>query len=332
MGFLGEIGIRVVHPSASLWRYPNYIALFTRPDPDQPMEVLRYDPVLGWEPRPGTSAILMHQPVSYSADGLRNQNAHLDLSTGRPLLTVGDSYTEGYGVKDDETWPAHLERDLQRRVLNGGVRGYGLDQIVLRAEKLTETFNPDTIVLGFISHDVGRSEWSVRESTHKPYFTPTGDGLELCNVPVPTTPFTGPSAWPRRVLGYSYLLDFIMRRLGAYTLWYGADVSADIDDAEVACRLMARFAALSQRHQAKGLVVSLPQYNVWTGSKVDVSDREVTSKVLGCARRQGLQTLDTYDAFAAAGATGDPDSLYVEWHFNDRGNALVARLIADALR
>ena len=112
---LGEIAIRPLHPSASLWRFPNYIEQVTRPDPHQPAELLRYDSVLGWEPQPGASGILMHQPVSYSDNGLRNQNKTLELGNGRPILAVGDSYTLGYAVKDDETWPANLERQLQQR-------------------------------------------------------------------------------------------------------------------------------------------------------------------------------------------------------------------------
>ena len=329
---LGEVGIRIVHPSASLWRYPNYIALATRPDPDQPTEVLRYDPLLGWAPQPGASGILMHQPISYSADGLRNQNRGLDLAVGRPLLVVGDSYTEGFGVKGDESWPAHLERTPRRRVLNGAVRGYGLDQMILRAEVLAEAFKPDAIVVGFIALDIGRSAVSIFESAHKPYFVAVGDRLDLMNVPVPTTPVTAPQAWPRRILGHSYLLDFIMRRLGATHLWYGADVSTGQDPEVIACGLMDRLAALVRKHSARGLVVSFPQYNAWTNPTIGVDDRKRTSVVLTCARSRGLETLDTYDAFAKAGAGNNLDSLYVEWHFNDRGNALAAGLIADVLR
>lgn len=329
---LGEIGIRIFHPSASLWSYPNYIDLATRPDPDQPPEILRYDPVLGWEPVPGSSGILMHQPITYSPEGLRNQNLQFELPAGRPILAVGDSYTEGYGVKDDETWPAHLERDLRKHVLNGGVRGYGLDQIVLRAEKLIGRFNPEIVILGFIASDMERAGMMVRESVHKPYFVPAGEGLDLRNVPVPTTPFVAPHAWPRRIFGHSYLLDFIMRRLGAYYLWYGDGVSTEVDDVLISCRLMHRFADLVRKHEARALVVALPQYNWWREPRVALRERQASSKVLDCAQRRGLQTLDTYDAFVAAGAARDPASLYVDWHFNDRGNALAAKSIAEALR
>ena len=330
---LGEIGIRIVHPSASLWYFPNYIAQATQPDPDQPANLLRYDAELGWEPQPGSSGILMHQPITFSADGLRNQNKGLQVDEGSSVLAVGDSYTVGYAVKDDETWPADLERRLRQRVLNGGVHGYGLDQAVLRAERLAKTFHPHTIVLAFIAHDIDRAGLAAKDSTYKPYFTATkpevtakGDGLGLRNVPVPRTPMAGPHAWPRRILGYSYLLDFTMRRLGAFELWYGAEASTGENTQAIACRLMNRFARLMQRASAQGLVVALPQYNDWGDATVQAADHKRTSMVLECARQQGLQTLDTYGAFASV--AGDPRTLYVDWHLNAAGNAVAAGLIA----
>jgi hypothetical protein len=326
----GEIAIRLVHPSASLWRFPNYIELADRPDPNEPTDLLRYDSVLGWAPEPGSSGILMHQPASFSADGLRNQNEGLETGGGPSVLAVGDSFTVGFAVKDDESWPAQLERTLGRRVLNGGVHGYGLDQAVLRAHRLAEKFQPGVVVLAFIADDIDRAGLSVKFSTRKPFFAVTDDGLELRNVPVPETPIPGPRAWPRRILGYSYLLDFTMRRLGADDLWYGDEESTGQDVDTIACRLMGRFADTVRRHSARGLVVVFPQDNDWQAARTRDADRRRTSTVLACAGRQGLQTLDTYPAFAAA--TASPRSLYVDWHLNESGNALAARLIARALQ
>ena len=42
-------------------------------------------------------------------------------------------------------------------------------------------------------------------------------------------------------------------------------------------------------------------------------------------QRNGLATVDTYDALSA---TGSPRNLYVLWHMNQAGNALVAKLVA----
>jgi hypothetical protein len=325
----GEVAIRIVHPSASLWRYPNYIALATRADPDQPDDLLRYDAELGWEPRPEASDTLMHQTVSFSADGLRNQNRGLATRDGPPILAVGDSYTEGFAVADDQSWPAHLERRLGRRVLNGGVHGYGLDQAVLRADRLARTFHPPVVVLGFIADDVDRTGLSIKSWAHKPFFVVSGDDLELRNVPVPQTDVAGSNAWPRRILGYSYLLDFTMRRLGAHELWYGTDRSTGQDTRAIACRLMYRFAQSLRGHGAEGLVVALPQASDWDDPTTRAADQAKASHVLDCARQQGLRTLDAYGVIERAAQ--DPRSLYVDWHLNDAGNAAVARLIAEAL-
>ena len=75
---------------------------------------------------------------SFDAEGFRRSAAMPGGGTtpdGSVILAVGDSFTFGDEVKDDETWPAHLQQLLGRRVLNAGVSGYGFDQIVLRAEK-----------------------------------------------------------------------------------------------------------------------------------------------------------------------------------------------------
>lgn len=58
-------------------------------------------------------------------------------SADAPILAVGDSFTSGENVGDLDSWPAQLQRLTGHTVLNGGVSGYGLDQIVLRTERLT---------------------------------------------------------------------------------------------------------------------------------------------------------------------------------------------------
>ena len=209
------------------------------------------------------------------------------------------------------------------------MHGYALDQIVLRADKLADSLHPQTIILAFIADDIDRTGLSVKDSTYKSYFVVKGDGLELRNVPVPPTRSDGPHTWPRRILGYSYLLEFVMHRIGGRELWYGAQVSTGEDAPTISCRLMARFAGSVRRHSAHALVVALPQYNDWEDAKASAADHKRTSMVLECAHRQGLQTLDTYGGFAAL--SKDPRLLYVDWHLNAAGNGIAARLIAAAL-
>ncbi len=95
---------------------------------------------------------------------MRDQNLGAAPATGPMIMAFGDSFTEGYAAGNDETWPANLERMTGRRVLNAGVRGYGLDQIVLRAERVMPQLKPPTVVLAFIADDVVRTALSVREA------------------------------------------------------------------------------------------------------------------------------------------------------------------------
>src|SRR5262245_14723572 len=74
--------------------------------------------------------------VTVKADGGRETGA--GPADGRPeILLVGDSYTMGKAVSDDETFAAGLQRlrpDL--RIVNQGVIGYGTFQSLLLLEQL----------------------------------------------------------------------------------------------------------------------------------------------------------------------------------------------------
>ena len=91
------------------------------------------DPELGWSVGPGG-----HGPT-YNSDGRGVRRAsgreYPDLPAPGVvrIVTVGDSFTHGDEVADQETWQAELERlDPRLEVLNLGVGGYGTDQAFLR--------------------------------------------------------------------------------------------------------------------------------------------------------------------------------------------------------
>src|SRR5262245_30306251 len=135
-----------------------------------------HDDRLGYVPRPNhvepgltidSAGLRMTGPVGVSGPSLP------------PILAVGDSFTFGEDVSDPEIWPSTLQGRTGRRVLNGGVSGYGLDQIVLRAEMLAALYKPDVIIVGFIADDIERTEMRRLWWRNKPWFTVAGDGLAL---------------------------------------------------------------------------------------------------------------------------------------------------------
>ena len=301
------------------------------PKPSPSEAQFAYDPTLGWTPIPGSSGMLLGKPFSFTAEGTREQNRDRPPVTGPLIIAFGDSMTEGYGVGNDETWPAHLERLTGRRVLNAGVRGYGLDQMVLRAERLIPDLKPSAVVLAFIADDISRTALSVRDTKGKPYFVPEGERLALRNVPVQVAGHSSLVAAARHLLDHSQLFDRIVNGLGVQQFWYGREVGTGVDPFIVSCRLMDRLADLVKREGATALVVTLPEQGVFFDAKAATGQHQALTEVLGCAAKAGLPTLNTLAAFEKENVGRDIDTYYGMMHFTDRGNALAARAIAAAL-
>lgn len=59
--------------------------------------------------------------LTYDAAGYRNK----DLPASCDVVAVGDSFTEGSRVSDDQPWPVLLGKQTARRVYNLGISGYG---------------------------------------------------------------------------------------------------------------------------------------------------------------------------------------------------------------
>lgn len=144
-----------------------------------------HNDILGYVPNPGFCGPGFGDSFhTIDADGLRFSGERPASSDGS-ILTVGDSFTYGDEVRDEEAWPARLQSLTGRPVLNGGVSGYGLDQTILRAEQLTPVHGPSVIIVSFIADNILRTEMSRMWWRNKPWFTIEDDQLVLKGVPVP---------------------------------------------------------------------------------------------------------------------------------------------------
>lgn len=97
--------------------------------------------------------------VSTDANGLR---APLHPQQKPPgtfrVMTLGCSTTFGWGVNDDETYPAQLETDLAAaghrvEVINGGQPGHTSFQGLWLWEKTLKDYAPDLVLFGYIVQD-----------------------------------------------------------------------------------------------------------------------------------------------------------------------------------
>lgn len=106
-------------------------------------------------------------PVSSDEHGLRAPLHPVTPPAGSfRVMTMGCSTTFGWGVKDEETWPAQLERLLRERghsqveVINAGQPGYTSFQGLWLWDRALAQYQPDLVMLGFVVQDARTAAFS----------------------------------------------------------------------------------------------------------------------------------------------------------------------------
>jgi hypothetical protein len=153
-------------------------------------EYAAYHPTRGWALRPGIEDMRVFEGkiLNTNSHGLRGKAEYnYQRTEGKQrILILGDSFTFGTGVSDDETYSHYLESTLPNvDVLNLGVQGYGQDQMLVSLKEEGVKYHPDVVILGFDSADAFRNLLTFFGYA-KPEFEMVAGGLRLTNVPVPT--------------------------------------------------------------------------------------------------------------------------------------------------
>jgi lysophospholipase L1-like esterase len=284
------------------------------------MSLFIHDELMGHVPNPGfRTAGPGNSFHTIDANGLRHTGTDPGRAEQGPILAVGDSYTYGDGVPDEDAWPAQLQRLTSRRVLNGGVTGYGFDQIVLRAEQLTAQHKPSVVIVSFIAHDIKRTEMRRLWWLDKPWFAIEGNELVLKGVPVPQRNKL-PAGIRRRVEDVLVDLPWQFQRL----VGYHARIHPHGHGLVLAQRLIERLARLRAETQVKVIVMAQHDYATWITRAVSRDNRHMVAHVLDHAAAHGLGVLDTFQRFATE---PNPQAFYDNVHMNARGNAAIASLL-----
>jgi hypothetical protein len=152
-----------------------------------------YDQYAGWKNAPNIDTTDAYgSRIRTNSHGMRNDEEFPPARTGKPrLLIIGDSYSFGYGVANDETFAHILGKQYlpEWEVMNLAVSATGTDQQYLMYEHYGEKFGPQIVLLGFYLRDYHRNTISFRDYA-KPMYVPQADGsLQLTHSPV-TAPGT----------------------------------------------------------------------------------------------------------------------------------------------
>lgn len=156
---------------------------------------LVFDPDLGWQMAPGWGGRHRHYDfdVRYSTNsrGLRGPWPEA-AGESRRYVFLGDSFTFGLGVNDDETFVQRLgTANPATTYLNAGVAGYSTDQEYLYLKRhLAEWRASDIALVVYLANDLldDTLSYPLQANMGKPLFVADGGGLRLTNVPVPLRP------------------------------------------------------------------------------------------------------------------------------------------------
>ncbi len=127
---------------------------------------IQYDREVGWVHRPGYA----WKGHSISEQGLRGTRVYPETPADpdKRILTIGDSFTFGYEVPDDQTFAHHGEQLAPgTEWINLGICGGGLTQSLLQYRKNGRKFGGKYVVIGFMTNNIKRTV-----NCYRPFVSP----------------------------------------------------------------------------------------------------------------------------------------------------------------
>lgn len=113
---------------------------------------------IGWVPRPGYVHTKAHFTINQQGVRATREHPLPAPDADKRILCLGDSFTFGIGVKDDECYPAHAEKLRPgTEWINFGIPGACLVQSYQRYLRDAATFGGKRMVVGFMSNDAQRT-------------------------------------------------------------------------------------------------------------------------------------------------------------------------------
>ena len=220
-----------------------------------------YNPELGWRNKPGADVpdLFSTGGVRINEQGFRADRIHAPKPPKERIrvLALGDSFTFGYAVGNGSDWPAQLERlDPRLEVINMGVAGYGLDQIVMLYEQVAPQYEHRFVVLGFLNWDLNRATNDHNATGYsRPLFRVRGGELVLTNVPVPKPKPPGSAIYGQLMLQRFWRTARINREMRRFIHQPEKSLSWRLGE-----HLLRRLDADARDHGAQLLVVDIPMF------------------------------------------------------------------------
>ncbi|HYC29167.1 MAG TPA: GDSL-type esterase/lipase family protein [Chitinophagaceae bacterium] len=145
-----------------------YYLMFERQLPEVRADCARYDPELTYTYKPGAACLQKNPEFSDSiyvnSAGLRDDEASL---TKPEIICLGDSYTMGFGVEQQQVYPQLLEHTRGMKVLNAAISSYGTARETMLFKRL-DTSALKYVIIQYCFNDIEENEAYLRNNYRLP--------------------------------------------------------------------------------------------------------------------------------------------------------------------
>jgi hypothetical protein len=297
----------------------------------------QYDRELGWVSLPNVYLPNMYGPGKFLRTNSQRFRNTVDfartVTPGRTrIICSGDSFTFGFGVDNEHTWPQLLASQAPSiETVNMGQGGYGADQAYLWYKRDGAAMDHDIQILALIYPDLYRMQHSAFNGYGKPLLGVENDRVVATNVPVPRSM----QVWAPRLVRVENALSrlAVIHLIRSALKLNATGLLAESDErneqtANVLSHMLDDLLAMNQARGSVFVLVYLPvreelpsKPGVW---------RHILAQY---ARRRRVVYIDLTDDFRRLPAA-ESDKLFINdvalgtaGHYNEAGNAFVADLI-----
>ena len=290
------------------------------------VEVYEPHPTLYWRNKPNQDAFttINRRPFHVNSKATRGPEFSEEKSPNTiRIITLGDSTTFGWGMADDQTWPAKLEQYLQAEikgkeieVINAGVNSWSYAQMFVYFRDYAIQYDPDFVILA------EANQWTQFSEKNSPEFVKSF----LRRV------------WFKNLLRrsaiYHYFLEVKLRDLytKARARFIPVDAANDTflkeqqqeDPAAFFQNTMEDLIHLARTNKIQPIIVFLP----------NLHDFQHTNNLALRAKLQATQKLDVPFVDLRPEIRPRGEEVYLEGdlsHFTEEGNEIIARKIADTM-
>ncbi len=305
----------------------------------------RIDPVVGWYHNSSVTNLEEFEGhryrLSYNAHGYRPPDHTYEKPDGvLRVVVLGDSYTDGSEVGDQETFTWHLQQRLAGvEVINLGVYGYSTTQELITLDHVGFKYAPDLVLLVTTTNDYRDNHINISSFGPRPRFMVDGDSAWLEGTDQSSAreiyratnlPVHGMTFLHRHSNLYYFLNHYIYHRLIARKItalreaqWRSRDPEERLDAYR---RLVVRMKQRSSRFGADfSVVFAYQKREVQTR---DDSAYRMNREVARALAAEGIAATDLYEELRQA-EFGRDGSLYYgeDIHWNAAGHKVVADLL-----